>query len=214
MPNGAWSAAYDGDYLFADYVCGKIFRLEPAGGGTWNRTDFATGLGGSSAVHLEFGPAGSGQALYYTTYASGGQVRRISFVPPNGSPTASFTPTPSNGPAPLTVSFNGSASSDPEGQALTYSWQFGDGTSATTSTPTTSHTYAAGTFLASLTVTDTAGGTSAPDTKTITASAPGNTPPTPVITLPAAGARFRVGATITLAGSATDAQEGRWPPTG
>ncbi len=46
---------------------------EPNGSGGFTRTDFATGLGGSSAVHLLFArPA----ALYYTTYANGGQVQR------------------------------------------------------------------------------------------------------------------------------------------
>ena len=28
VPNGVWPAAYDGGYLFADYVCGKIFLLK------------------------------------------------------------------------------------------------------------------------------------------------------------------------------------------
>ena len=26
VPNGVWGAGYDGGYLYADYVCGKIFR--------------------------------------------------------------------------------------------------------------------------------------------------------------------------------------------
>ena len=77
VPNGVWPAAYSGKYLFADYGCGKIFRLDPAGGGAFTRVDFVTDLGGSSATDLRFGPYGRTQALYYTTYASGGQVRRI-----------------------------------------------------------------------------------------------------------------------------------------
>ena len=76
VPNGVWPAAYQGKYLFADYGCGKIFRLDPSGGG-FTRVDFATGLGDNSAVNLRFGPANGTQALYYTTYAAGGQVRRI-----------------------------------------------------------------------------------------------------------------------------------------
>jgi len=78
VPNGAWSRDFDGDYLFGDYVCGTIFRLEPTGHGGYRRTPFATGLGSSSAVHLDFGPTASGrQALYYTSFAGGGEVRRI-----------------------------------------------------------------------------------------------------------------------------------------
>ena len=76
VPNGLWPADYQGKYLFSDYNCGKIFHLDPSGGG-FNRVDFATGLGSGSAVHLRFGPYGSTQALYYTTYAGGGQIRRI-----------------------------------------------------------------------------------------------------------------------------------------
>ena len=65
VPNGIWPSAYTGAYLFSDYVCGKIFALSPGG----VRTDFVTGLGGSSAVHLAFGPYAGSQALYYTSYA-------------------------------------------------------------------------------------------------------------------------------------------------
>jgi hypothetical protein len=39
-----------------------------------------TGLGMGSAVTMIFGPHQGTQALYYTTFANGGQVRRISVV--------------------------------------------------------------------------------------------------------------------------------------
>jgi glucose/arabinose dehydrogenase len=72
VPNGLWSG-FDGVYLFADFVCGEIFRLTTVGG--YAASDFASALGG--VVHLAFGPHGERQALYYTTFAGGGQVRRI-----------------------------------------------------------------------------------------------------------------------------------------
>jgi glucose/arabinose dehydrogenase len=93
VPNGLWPAAYDGRYLFADYVCGRIFLLTPSGTG-FTRSIFADALGGSSAVHLGFGPHGATQALYYTSYASGGTVHRISYAATNRAPTAVLTAEP------------------------------------------------------------------------------------------------------------------------
>jgi len=77
VPAGVWPDAFDGKYLFSDFNCGRIFRLDPNGAGGFTRTDFATGLGSASAVHMAFGPWNGSQALYYTSYASGGQIRRI-----------------------------------------------------------------------------------------------------------------------------------------
>jgi glucose/arabinose dehydrogenase/PKD repeat protein len=206
VPNGLWPSDYDGDYLFGDYVVGKIFRIEGSGAGS--RTEFATELGGSSAVHLLFGPRLSSQALYYTTYAGGGQVRRIYHTAVNGVPTAVVTADPVSGPAPLTVNFDGNGSSDPDNDALTWLWDFGDGQTSTTTGPLTAHTYASGSFTAALRVRDARGATSAPDTVGISS---GNTAPIPTIQSPAAGATFAVGQIITLTGSATDTQDGDLP---
>ncbi|MCB4791769.1 MAG: PKD domain-containing protein [Elusimicrobia bacterium] len=74
-------------------------------------------------------------------------------VKQNQPPIASFTATPASGQAPLTVAFNASASSDPDGSITSYSWNFGDG--QTGSGATASHVYiTSGTFNAALTVTD------------------------------------------------------------
>ncbi|MBB6429517.1 PKD domain-containing protein [Algisphaera agarilytica] len=63
------------------------------------------------------------------------------------------------GAAPLTVGFDGSRSSDDEGDIASYSWNFGDG-STSTAGPEVSHTYAsAGTYEATLEVTDGGGAT-------------------------------------------------------
>ncbi|MCX6929182.1 MAG: PKD domain-containing protein, partial [Verrucomicrobia bacterium] len=72
----------------------------------------------------------------------------------SGIPTASFTASPTNGTAALTVNFDGSSSHDDDGTVLSYDWSFGDGSSAS-GADTVSHTYTfPGTYLATLTVTD------------------------------------------------------------
>ncbi len=87
VPVGLWPSAYDGTYLFADFDCGAIPRLAANGSAA---SDFATGLGTFTLVELAFGPSPVGTSLYYTTYASGGQVRRIDG--PYMSSATMFTP--------------------------------------------------------------------------------------------------------------------------
>ena len=79
-----------------------------------------------------------------------------------------------SGRAPLAVGFDGSASTDPDGQVSVYAWDFGDGAKAFG--PTARHTYAkAGTYTANLTVTDDSGATGG-TSKTITVTAPAAPP--------------------------------------
>jgi glucose/arabinose dehydrogenase len=206
VPNGLWPAEYEGTYLFGDYVCGRIFKLAADGAGGYTRTDFITNVG--AVIALRFGPYAGGQALYYTTFGGGGQVRRVTYSGSgNRSPNASVSANPTAGAAPLAVSFNGSASSDPDGDVLTYDWDFGDGTPHVAA-PAPTHIYAAGTYTATLRVSDGKGGS---DTATVRIDS-GNTPPQPIISAPDPSLRFHVGQSITLQGSAADAQDGALPP--
>jgi glucose/arabinose dehydrogenase len=204
-PHGVWPG-FDGDYVFADFICGKIFQRDRTSG---NVTEFVTGLGQGSAVHMDFGPYQSTQALYYTTFKLDGQVRRIRFTGTNTPPNASFTANPTFGNAPLNVSFNASASNDPDGNTpLTYHWTFGDGATQTTSSATTNHLYAAGNHTAQLVVEDALGADSAPVTQLISS---GNRPPVVTMTAPTAGSVFFVDQVLTLTGSATDPEQGAMP---
>lgn len=77
---------------------------------------------------------------------------------PNRLPSASFVATGAVGIAPLTVSFDASLSSDPDGSIVSYLWDFGTG--GTGSGVTTSHVYQEpGNYTVRLTVTDDRGGT-------------------------------------------------------
>ena len=98
---------------------------------------------------------------------------------PNQSPVAAMTVNPASGVSPLPVALNASGSSDPDGTIASYAWNFGDGT--TGSGAAVSHTYAnAGTYTATLTVTDNLGATGTA-TKTVTVNAPVNQAPTALL---------------------------------
>ncbi len=201
VPRGVWPAAFEGSYLFGDYTCGKIRKLV-AGGSGYTATDFATGIG--PVIDLVFGPYGSSQALYYTVWSNNvWQVRRITAVAGNRQPEAKATGSPVSGSAPLKVNFNGTASKDPDGDALTYDWDFGDGSAHSTSARP-SHTYAKGTYIARLQVSDGHGGV-ATDGLRIDS---GNHPPVPRVDSPAASTRFKVGDQIVLRAGAYDVEDG------
>ncbi|MSR63651.1 MAG: PKD domain-containing protein [Planctomycetes bacterium] len=82
-----------------------------------------------------------------------------SFITVSAGPLADFAATPTEGLSPLDVAFSDLS----EGTVTSRSWDFGDGTSATTSAP--QHVYGPGTYTVALTVS----GPNGSDTKTRTA---------------------------------------------
>jgi len=133
---------------------------------------------------MERNPAPGDGALNQSWHAAG---RSLGFKPSsvelgtpgavnsNGRPMASAGPDMS-GVVGQPVNFDGSDSVDPEGQPLTYLWDFGDGTNGNVVTP--SHMYAAaGAYTATLTVSD--GIDNANDTALVTISSAPAAAPSP-----------------------------------
>ena len=104
------------------------------------------------------------------------------FVSANQAPTAVLQATPASGLSPLTVSFSGAQSFDPDpGDGITqYRFTFGDGFPVVaTDAPTISHTYGApGTYQARLQVRDRQGNLSTLTTLLVSVT---NRTPTPVL---------------------------------
>jgi uncharacterized repeat protein (TIGR01451 family) len=205
--NGPYPPEYRGALFFTDYARRCIWAMLPDGTGTpdpSNRQTFAAGLSGG-AVDLVTGPSGD---LFYADF-DGGRIMRVQYFAANQPPDAVIAAVPTNGPAPLTVQFDGSGSADPDGDALAYAWDLdGDGAFDDGTGMSVSFVYNnPGNYTARLRVTDPEG---ASDTASTTISAD-NTPPTATILSPSTSLTWKVGDVISFSGGATDAQQGTLP---
>jgi len=205
---GSYPAAYNGALFFADHTRNEIWAMMPGTNGLPDPANIqsfvgvdATGGAAGHPVDLKIGPGGD---LFYVDMEDG-TVHQIIYTAANQPPTARISASATAGNAPLTVAFDGSTSTDPEGRPLTYSWDLnGDGTFGDATTPTTSYTYTSnGTYTASLRVTDDHGATNIASV-TITV---GNTAPVAVIDTPATTLTWQVGQAISFSGHADDAQD-------
>ena len=210
-PGGSYPGIYNGALFFGDHSRNCIWAMLPGGNGLPSASNLRAFVvdPNSHPVDLAADPA-TGD-LFYANF-DGGQIRRIQYLGANNPPTAVATANPTSGPAPLTVQFNGSGSSDPDGDALTYSWDLnGDGSYGDSTAANPSFTYTtAGTYQVTLRVTDARGASSVSAPVTITVGG-GNTPPTPVIDTPSSSLTWAVGDTINFSGHAADTQDGTLP---
>jgi PKD repeat protein len=161
-----------------------------AGDYDWSFGD-ASGAGGRSALDHTYARSGT-YSVKLTVRdddgAIGAMTKEVSVEgtppPPNAPPTASFTYSCSA----TTCSFNGSASSDPDGTIGAYVWNFGDGSGEGGNGATTiQHTYfQPGTYTAGLTVTDNGG---AANTQWQAITVKPNAPPTAGFSVTCVGVR-------------------------
>ncbi len=194
---------YRDSIFVGDYTSNRVRRLvlNDQGDAVESVEDFATNWIGTA---LELHPDGNLISVNFGTGAPGdGFVERYTYTTGNRSPVAQLAANPTAGDAPLQVGFSAAGSSDPDGDDLTYSWEFGDGESGTG--PTVQHTYTQpGSFTAKLTV-DDGRGRSASKTVQIT---PGGNAPQITIQAPTAGFKYRDGDLVPLQASAQDAEDG------
>lgn len=161
---------YHGAYFHGDFAKKwiKAFLLDEAGK-VVGVEDFHNQAG--EVVHLTYHPVE--ECVYYVRFPR--QIRKITYGG-NQPPRAEIKSDVQYGTAPLTVRFFAYKSSDPEGEKLSYLWDFGDGVRTTLSSPI--HTFQATSpdpqgFAVTLTVKDPAGDSS----RTTQVISLNNTPP-------------------------------------
>jgi glucose/arabinose dehydrogenase len=205
---GPYPSSYDGALFFADYSRNCIWAMSKGTNGLPDPTARETFVAGAATpIALQIGPGGD---LFYADFA-GGKIHRVRYFEANQPPVARATANPSSGPTPLTVSFDGTASDDPDGDALSYAWDLdGDGEYDDSTEPKPTHSYpAAGTYYVQLKVADGSGASDAID-QPLEIDA-GNSPPLATIDSPLPDTTWKVGDKISFSGLATDERDGTLP---
>src|SRR6266446_2997720 len=148
-------AAYQNRYYFADWAQGFIKTL------TFDANDKPVALGDFASntgaiVNIVQHPIDG--SLYYITYNfTGAEIDQLTYTG-NRTPIAVASADRYYGPTPLAVQFSSNGSYDPDGNPITYSWNFGDGSPVSTqANPAHTFTAPAGVpteYVVTLTVTD------------------------------------------------------------
>ena len=101
VPKGVWPAAYDDDYIYADFACGKMWRLSPNGTGGYTQTLFGSNFPQYGVNGLTFGAFQDKDALYYWYWGETPalELHRIVY---NGADKAGYVR--SKGATPMRVS--------------------------------------------------------------------------------------------------------------
>jgi glucose/arabinose dehydrogenase len=195
---GPYPAEYDGALFFADYTRRCVWAMMGGATATPSPSNIKGFVGGAaSPAELTLGRDGN---LHYVDLG-GGTIRRIEYTAGvNQPPTAVAKASSTNGDVGMTVTFDGSQSSDPNGDTLTYAWDLdGDGQLDDSTGKTPQWTYSSpGAFRVQLRVSDGKGGTGT-DALTIGVGRPRVT-----IAAPSATRNWSVGEVVSFSGSAVD----------
>jgi len=195
-------AGYAGTLFFSDYSRNCIWAMRAGEDGLPDATAVEPFVvDAAHPVDLQVGPGGD---LFYVDF-DGGTIRRIRSSA-NTPPVAVADGDPTSGASPLEVDFDGTASTDADGDELSYSWDLdGDGELDDSTEASPTFTYPEhGVYTARLRVSDPTGDWS-DDTLTITVD---DSPPAATIVAPGAGTAWKVGDPISFSGTGTDADDG------
>ncbi|MGW1023879.1 PQQ-dependent sugar dehydrogenase [Streptomyces sp. NPDC002577] len=199
--------AYDGDFFAGEFGRRWIKRISSDADGTVQSIDDVP-WSGTQVMDMAFGPDGALYVLDYGVSWFGGDensaLYRIENATDGHSPTPQAAADRTSGQASLKVRFSSSGTTDADGDTLTYSWDFGDGSAASTAA-NPSHTYKKnGTYTATLTAEDPSGRTGSASVQIVV----GNTAPKVTLELPGDGQLFSFGDAIPFKVKVTDPEDG------
>ncbi|MBD9722064.1 PQQ-dependent sugar dehydrogenase [Streptomyces caniscabiei] len=199
--------AYDGDFFAGEFGRRWIKRISTDADGTVQSINSVPWTG-TQVMDMAFGPDGALYVLDYGLAWFGGDensaLYRIENATDGHSPVAQAAADRTSGQARLKVRFSSAGTSDQDGDALTYSWDFGDGGTSTAANPT--HTYKKnGTYTATVTAKDPSGRTGSASVRIVV----GNTAPKVELQLPADGQLFAFGDAVPFKVRVSDPEDGR-----
>ncbi|WP_282701217.1 PQQ-dependent sugar dehydrogenase [Streptomyces sp. CC219B] len=197
--------AYDGDFFAGEFGRRWIKRITSDADGTVQSINDVPWTG-TQIMDMAFGPDGALYVLDYGTSWFGGDehsaLYRIENATGSHAPVAQASADRTSGTAPLRVRFSSEGTTDQDGDALTYHWDFGDSATSTAANPT--HRYRTnGTYTATLTAQDPSGRSGSASLRIVV----GNTAPQVTLELPRDGQLFSFGDAIPFQVRVTDPED-------
>jgi cytochrome c len=152
---------YDRSVFIMEWSRNRIFdvRTRPDGS-ILEITRFAPHLAFDRPLEMKFGPDGAMYVIEWGTEfgsanSTGAKLVKIQYTQGAATPIAVASSNIGSGSLPLTVNFSSAGTIDPDGQALTYGWDFNGDQITDSTAPNPTHTFiTAGTYNVQLTVTD------------------------------------------------------------
>ncbi|GAB2959546.1 hypothetical protein GCM10027203_75510 [Nonomuraea fastidiosa] len=201
----AWPSYYDGVPLLYEWTRDYVKAMHPDG----RIESVLPSIVFDNPMDMEFGPDG---ALYVLEYGDGyfsenpeAQLSRIDYIGRTGnhSPIPVAAASVTDGLAPLTVDFTSTGTSDPDGDRLSYAWDFNADGKVDSRSPSASYTFKEnGLYNATLKVTDPKGRSASTSVRIVV----GNAAPVVELVKPVDGDRFSFGDVVEFEVRVTDDQ--------